>query len=394
MTGAAVEERKHAILSASAAHRWLKCPPSARLAETFPATTSEYAEEGTLAHRLAELKIRERFKNISKTAVSTELADIKAHELYAAEMLGHAEAYADYISELYYSAFAAPHVATETRVDLTAYAPECFGTCDCIMVSGAALHIIDYKYGKGVPVSAENNPQLRLYALGALDKYALLYNIQDVYTHVFQPRLNSHSTEELSAAELIEWGASIRPIAEQAFAGLGEYAAGEHCRFCPAKAVCLARAERYTALEDFGFKTAPLLSRDEIADVLHRAEAIENWVSDVKEYALAEILRGREIPGWKAVEGRAVRQFTDTDAAFTAVKAAGYDEALLYERKPVTLAAIEKLLGKKAFTELLSSYVTVPRGKPTLAPTANKRQPITRISAEQDFNFKGDNGNE
>lgn len=395
-------ERKHAILSASSAARWLACTPSARLEEQFPDTDSEYAAEGTLAHAIAELKVRKKFvEPMGPKKFSTAMNKLKKDSLYQEEMDRYTDNYLDYISGVVMSYKSAPHVAVELKLDLSRYAPESFGTGDCIVLGGDTLHVIDFKYGKGILVSPENNPQLMLYGLGALDAYGMLYNPSRIILTIFQPRAEGDTVKEweISRDDLVNWGVfTVRPAAQQAFEGKGDFKPGEWCRFCRARAQCRARAEVNTALEDFwginapsktesgDFPKPPLLTDAEVGEVLNRAINLEKWVADLKEYALSACLEGKEIPGWKVVEGRSKREFDDITAAFDAIKAAGIDEAMLYERKPLTLAAIEKALGKSKFAEIAGTHVVTPRGKPTLVQESDKRPRYNpRPTAEEDF---------
>jgi Protein of unknown function (DUF2800) len=389
MTTIAHAERDHALLSASAAHRWLVCTPSVRLEEQFPDTTSEYAKEGTLAHEIAELKLRKYFiEPMSQRTFNSRLNKFKKHELFQEEMLKHTDTYLEYLQSITLRLPSQPYVAIEKRVNYSAYAPEGFGTCDCIIIHGEDLYVTDFKYGKGVPVSAENNPQMKLYALGAYMEYNLLYPIKQVHLAIVQPRLDSISEWSLSIDDLLAWGEEIKPIAQKAFNGEGDFVPGEHCKFCRAKAQCRARAEQYTALEDFKMMKPPLISNEEVGEILEKALHIESWVKDLKEYALAECLKGNEIPGWKAVEGRSTRQFADLDKAFEHLKQNGIDEAMLYERVPLTVAKIEKVLKKAEFTRLLEEpgFVVKTPGKPALVPISDKREAITATpDAEDDF---------
>jgi hypothetical protein len=378
--------RQHAILSASAAHRWLMCTPSARLESTLPDTSSIYAEEGTLAHEIAALTLRYRhLSTISKTEYRKHLKKLQQHELYQDDMMQHVNAYLDYINHLDADHDYKPHIAVEVQVAFNQYVPEGFGTADCIIIGGEELHVVDFKYGKGVAVEAENNPQMMLYALGALEKYALLFNTSIVKMTIVQPRLDAISTWGISASDLRDWGEGVRPIAEKAFKGEGVFYPGDHCRFCRASSTCRARAEFYLALEGFQKIQPDLLSNDEIGAILERAQDLQAWIKDLQDYALNQCLSGIDVPGWKAVEGRSVRQWTDADKAFETLVTAGVDEAMLYERKPLTLAATERILGKKRFGELVGSYVDRPPGRPTLAPETDKRQAITRPMAKDEF---------
>ncbi|WEG14124.1 DUF2800 domain-containing protein [Pullulanibacillus sp. KACC 23026] len=389
MTEIAHAERSHAILSASASHRWLTCTPSVRLEEQFPSKSSVYAEEGTLAHEIAELKLRKYFvEPISTRTFNTRLNKFKKHELFQEEMLAHTEAYLDYLKELTMALPSQPYVTVEKKLDYGAYAPEGFGTVDCLIIGGDTLFITDFKYGKGVPVSAEDNPQMKLYALGAFLEYSLLYPIKNIHLAIIQPRLDSISEFTLTLDELLAWGEQIKPLAQKAFNGEGEFVPGEHCKFCRAKAVCSARANQYLALDDFKQVDPRLLSQEEVGSALERAIAIDSWVKDLKEYALTEALKGNEVPGWKAVEGRGARTYVDIDKAFEHLKANGIDEAVLYDRVPLTAPKLEKELGKKEYKSLLedSGHVVKQPGKPTLVPVKDKRKAVTlEPDASEDF---------
>lgn len=388
MTELAHKERKHALLSASSAHRWLVCTPSARLEEQLPEKRSEYADEGTLAHEIAELKLRKYYiEPMPKSTFTRRLNKLKKHELFQEEMLKHTDTYLEYLQSITLSFSSKPYVAVEKRVDYSAYAPEGFGTVDCLIIAENTLYVTDFKYGKGVPVSAVDNPQMKLYALGAYKEYGFLYPIEKVKLAIVQPRLDNISEFELSIEELVAWGDEIKPIAQKAFNGEGEFVPGEHCKFCRAKAQCRARANEFLALEDFGLKDPQLLSDAEIGQILEKAMDLESWVKALKDYALGETLKGKEIPGWKAVEGRGQRNFVDIEKAFEHLKANGIDEAMLYERVPLTVSKLEKQLGKKQFKELLEEpgFIEKTPGKPTLVPISDKRPPIVNISPEEDF---------
>lgn len=383
----------HALLSASSAHRWLHCTPCARLEAGFPDTAGDYAREGTLAHEIAELKLRKKFlEPMSQKTFTTRMNKLKKHELYQQEMQGFTDIYIDYLAECAMRYPTSPSIAAEVRVDYAEWAPEGFGRCDCIMAGGDTLHIVDFKYGKGKPVSAAGNEQLRLYALGALRAYGLVYRISRVRMAIVQPRLDSITEDEMPAEALLDWAENVvRPAAALAYAGEGEFQAGDWCQFCRARRECRARANTsLSIIEDFGAppdKTAPiaatLLSYQEIGAALARAKPFIKWAADLESYALEAALHGKEIPGWKVVAGRSNRVFRDQDAAFAALQQAGFDEALLYERKPITLTQAEKLAGKAAFTELCGAYIEKPPGKPTLVPETDARPPYS--SAAEDF---------
>lgn len=381
---------EHALLSASSAHRWLACTASPRFEAQFPETTSEYAEEGRLAHSFCELKVLKSFTTALKpSAYKKRLAELKKDPLYNEEMDRTSDLYVEHLTEKAMEYDSPPLVNAEVRVDFSEYVPEGFGTCDCVMIGGDMLDITDYKNGKGVPVSAENNPQMRLYALGALKNYEAFYGgmIQRVRMTIDQPRIQSEpSSEIITVEELKAWGETIKPIAQTAYSGFGEFKAGEHCRFCRGKAQCAARADAHTALEDFKACLSPtattILTGEQIGDLLTRGQTLVQWYKDLEEYALKAILNGEKIAGWKAVAGRSNRTFADTDAAIAEVIKAGYDEALVYERKPKTLTDIEKLMGKKEFAEKLGKYVVKPLGKPTLALETDKREAYSSAAAD------------
>lgn len=380
---------QHALLSASSAARWLKCTAAPRYEEQFPENTTEYAEEGRLAHAICELKVIKKFTTqLTQRTYTTRLNKLKKDPLFLEEMERTSDAYIEHLTELAMTYPATPNVAAEVRVDFSEYVPEGFGTCDCIMIGGDTLSITDYKHGKGVAVSAEGNPQMRLYALGALKRYKPVYgnSIKKVCMTIDQPRIQDDvSRETITVEDLYAWGESIKPAAQKAYMGLGTFCPGEHCRFCRGKAQCKARAEQNTALEEFkdcvpqNGEKPPLfgqgvLTDEEIGDLLVRGKELVAWYKDLEEYALNALLNGKAIPGWKAVAGRSNRAFSDPDAAVAAVIAAGYDEAIVYERKPKTLTQLEALMGKTEFAEKLGQFVVKPLGKPTLAPMTDKRE--------------------
>ncbi|MCF8566877.1 DUF2800 domain-containing protein [Alicyclobacillus tolerans] len=380
------ETRSHALLSASSSKIWLSCTPSARLSEQFPDTESVYAKEGSLAHEIAELKLRKAFvEPMGPRKFNSQLKKLKENPLYQSEMDKHTDTYVDYISHIVHAYNTPPYVAVEKRLDYSFYAPEGFGTGDCVIIAGNTLYINDLKYGKGVPVDANGNTQMRLYALGAIAEYGILYPITEVKMAIIQPRLDTIGEDSISVDELLAWGESIKPIAQLAFAGQGEFVPGDHCRFCRARFTCRARVEVHTALEDFKQMKPPLISDEEVGDILERARNLAKWVADLEEYALTQCLSGSNIPGWKAVEGRGSRQFTNTDEAFHRLMENGIEEAMLYERKPLTAPNVEKLIGKAKFNELLKDFVEVKSGKPTIVPASDKREAITRNTAADDF---------
>lgn len=379
----------HAILSASGASRWMACTPSARLEEQFPDSTSEYAKEGTLAHELCELKVRKNLIEPMHTRTyNSKLKKIKEHELWQDEMDKHTDTYLEYIQGLVHSYNCTPAVMVEKKVDFSSYVPDGFGTADCIIIAEGTLHVIDFKYGKGVAVSAENNPQMKLYGLGAYLEYSFLYAISKVKMTIVQPRLDEVISEyEISTTELMEWAEEVvKPLADMAYKGEGTYIAGNHCKFCRAKATCRERARMNLETSKFDFKEPALLSDEEVGEALKMAQDLAKWAEDLKDYALAESLKGKLIPGWKAVEGRGSRVFTDNEEALKVLIGSGIDETMLYERKQLTLAQIEKVLGPKQFKELVGDMVEKSPGKPTLVIETDKREAITnKTTAIEDF---------
>lgn len=377
----------HALLSASGAHRWLLCTPSAKLEEQFPDSTSTYAEEGTLAHELCENKVKKSLLGLTIKEYNSALKKIKGNKLYQNEMDKYTDEYLDYILEKVHSFDYPPTIIVEKRVDFSSYVPEGFGTADCIILGDGELHIVDFKYGKGVEVSAEYNPQMMLYALGAYLEYSFLFQIEAVKMTIVQPRIGNISEYSMLVEELLEWAElTVKPKAQMAWNGEGDFVAGEHCKFCRAKALCRERARKNLEAEKFELKEGPLLSLDEIGEALKKAIDLAKWAEDLKEYALAESLKGNDIPGWKAVEGRGNRNFTDNDLAIKKLKEAGIAEELLYERKQYTLAQIEKLVGTKDFKKIVGDLVVKNPGKPTLVVDTDKREKITnKVTAAEDF---------
>ena len=374
--------KAHAILSASSSHRWLNCPPSARLCETYEDKGSDYAAEGTDAHSLCEYKLR--------ISLGMEATDPTEHlTWYNEEMLDCANGYASYILELVEAAketCADPVVLIEQRVDFSRWVEQGFGTSDAIIISDGALHVVDYKHGLGVLVDADNNPQMMCYALGALELFDAIYDIDTVAMTVYQPRRQNVSTFKMSKDDLYRWAEEVlKPTAELAFSGDGNFLCGEWCGFCKAKHECRARAEANLMLAQYDFKLPPLLEDTEIEVILSRADQLVSWINDIKEYALQQAISGKEWTGFKLVEGRSNRRYTDEAAVTQAVTNAGFDP---YERKLLGITAMQKLLGKSRFDELLSPYIEKPQGKPTLVPESDKR-PVMN-NAKTDFMEEND----
>ena len=367
------KERAHALLSASGANRWMQCNPSARMEDIFEDNTSTYAEEGTFAHEISELKLTKYLTPMNTRTFNAKLKKLKSNELYKSEMETYTDVYVDHIKELMMSFDRTPAAFIEKKVDFSDYVPSGFGTADFVTVVDGIMYIRDLKYGKGVPVFAENNPQLMLYALGALLEFSIYMDILRVNMGIVQPRLDSISIWEISADELFEWAESeVKPNAERAHEGTGEFKVGQ-CGFCRARAVCRARAEYNLELEQDMKIKGNILSNAEIGDVLKRGQDLVRWVKHLEEYAQIAILRGEEIPGWKVVEGRSVRSFSDTEKAFEILKEKGIAEELMYERKMLTLSQLESVVGKKDFNEYVGDLIIKPKGKPTLVVESDKR---------------------
>lgn len=391
---------QHALLSASAAHRWLQCTAAPKMEAKFPDTTSEYAKEGTLAHSIAELKLRAyAVEPMSHATFTRRLNKLKKDELYQQEMDTHTETYLHYVKGILLSYQSKPYAVVEKRVDFSQYVPQGFGTADCLIMAPGELHVVDFKYGKGVPVDAVNNPQMRLYALGALSTYQLLYQFRTVHMHIVQPRIQNFSQETLGIDILRQWAEDVvKPKAQEALsADGGKFHPGECCRFCRAKAPCKARSEYYAAMVDTAYekRDMTMITMPELGEYLKKAKLLKEWAENLQEYAISQCLQGVHVPGWKCVEGRGIRAFTDTDAAFSRLMENGIDESILYERVPLTLAKTEKAIGKKLFEELVSEYIEKKPGKPALVPESDKRPPLDLTPKAADvfksIEQKGDN---
>lgn len=366
----------HAILSASASHRWLNCPPSVRLTEDMPDVTSEFALEGTDAHELCAYLVEKALGR--KARDPTE--DLS---FYNEKMKTCAEEYRNYVMEQVEKAKGYsrdPTVLVEQRLDFSKWVPEGFGTGDCLIVADGLLQVIDYKHGLGVLVDADHNPQMMCYALGALEMFDGLYDFDKVTMTIFQPRKNNISIFEMDKVELLEWAENeLAPKAELAFKGEGEMTSGKHCQFCKLKNICRKRAEDNLALAKMEFADPATLDYEDIAEILPKLDLLISWANDIKAYALQEAAEGHTIPGYKLVEGRSVRKFSDETAVSQAVIEAGFDP---YEKKLLTITAMTKLLGKKTFNDLLGGLVVKPSGKPTLVPLDDSRQEMNLATNE------------
>lgn len=381
----------HALLSPSAAHRWLTCTPSARLEARYPETTSEAAEEGTLAHALGEYKLRLQY-NCGEAATPEQLDEIKRNKWYSDEMNGYATAYADFVSDRYADALKVTPDAVlfvETRLDLRDLLPDAFGTADAVIIADGLLQIIDLKYGKGVAVSAERNRQMMIYALGALHTYRGVYEVNRVQMYIYQPRLDSCTSYTMTADDLEKWAREeLAPRAATAYKGEGELVIGEHCRFCKHRVHCEALAKEAVALAAKDFEDAKE-DPASIGRVLQVADTVTGYINAVKEYATAEALKGRKWDGFKLVEGRSIRKVTDEAALGDRLRQAyseetgkllDYDD--LYNFKLKGLGELEKRVGKALFSRVAEPYITKPAGAPTLVPVTDRRPEYSVAAAE------------
>lgn len=376
------KDRAHALLSASSAHRWLNCPPSAIATASYEDEESEFAAEGTLAHEVAEeiASGRETPENIATQSTDFIQTDVTK------EMVDCAVDYRDYIQEHVKSD--RPTVLLEQRVDFSPWVPEGFGTCDCIILEGDTMTVIDYKYGKGVAVSATDNPQLRLYALGALNDFGIAYDVKRVEMHIFQPRINNVSHDTLTVDELLQWGETVKPIANQAAKGKGKYKAGAHCKFCPHAGKCRALTALCTEkVEAYGVSAkVPTLAPHEVAEVLELEPIINLWLKRVKAQALDTLMNGGQVPGFKAVLGRGSRQWADEFRVVEILKDSGYTADDYTETKLLSPAGMESALGKAKTAELLSGLVIKKDGAPTIAHESDKRPAYSSLeAAKKDF---------
>ena len=358
--------RAHALLSASSAHRWLNCPPSALAAEGYPRQETEFASEGTLAHEIAEAVAQAKLAGVKKVASWGETID--------KEMVNCAEGYADYIQEQIRSEHKL--VLLEQRVDFHEWVPNGFGTADCIIIQGDVMDVIDYKYGKGVEVSAEDNPQMKLYGLGALYDYGFLADVKTVRLHIFQPRINNVSVYELSADELLKWGDEVvKPVAVVAAKGEGQYKAGDHCKFCPHAGRCRELTRLCTETVKSHNLTAklPVLAPFEVAEILELEPIINLWLKRVKDQALNTMLAGGSVPGYKVVAGRGSRGWADDLDVAKILEDGGYNREDFTETKLLSVAQMEKAIGKKKVAELLGGQILSRNGAPTIATEKDRR---------------------
>ena len=378
----------HAILSASSAKRWMSCPPSARLEEKlrdrFGDRSSPFAEEGTRAHALAELKLQKEIGLINDFSYKMQREAMTGVDN---EMEWATDRYVDIVMQKYYEAKKScpdAQIFIEQRLDFSTWVPHGFGTGDVVIVSDMILDVCDLKYGKGVPVSAEDNPQARCYGLGALSAYGDLYAFPKVRNTIIQPRLDSVTEETLTREELLMWAEEdLKPKAELAWAGEGEYDPGDHCRFCAARALCYHRAAKCMQIFDSGMQSPGILPDEEIPRILEVADIAEAWIADIRAYAKAQALKGQQWSGFKLVAGRRPpRKWTDAEAVIDQLSRAGYTDEQIYKpRELITVGEAEKLLGKPAFRAILGQFSVQGEGAPTLVPESDKRLSINSSEA-------------
>lgn len=385
----------HALLGASSAHRWLICPPIARLEEHFKDRGSSFAEEGTAAHELAELVLAKRFKLMATRSVNTKLKKFRSeNSYYDQSMEDYVETYCDLVEERV-NHYQDAVIELEQKVDFTKWVPEGFGTSDVVVLADNTIEIIDLKYGKGVPVDAYLNPQLMLYALGAVDKYDIIYEFETVCMTIVQPRLDNISTFEIDKEELLYWADNyVAPRAAQAWEGTGEWTITDDVvKFSKVRAQLRLRAERNFSLVDkYELKESPLLTNEEIAEILDRAPEIKKWLDHVEQYALNKALtEGEEFPGWKVVAGRSNRKISDEESLLFLLEAEGFeDDEILKPRALQAIGQLEKVVGKKRFAELASDFIVKPEGKPVLVTEKDKRPALNSMeNALNDFEGVG-----
>lgn len=379
----------HAVLSPSSAGRWLVCTPSARLEAQEPYSSSVYADEGTLAHRLNELLINYRLGRVLNKKYKKDLAEIEADPLYSGEMWGYCDDFATFVLETY-NRIRDQHpdavLFTEDKVNLTRWVPDGFGTVDIRIVWPGYLHIIDYKHGKGVPVFAEDNKQLKLYSLGAYDEMEMLYPISNVKMTIYQPRIDNISSFEMKAENLLLWAEQeLTPLAKMADAGQGQFIAGDHCKFCKIKHKCRALADFNLETARKAFEDPATLSDEETVEILKKAKLFMDWIGSVTDYALAQAVEhGKAWPGMKLVEGLSRRRYSNEDEIASVLIKAGLNSADIYSMKLIGLTDMTKLLGKADFERLLSDYVVKPQGAPVLVPESDKRPAFSSVARAQE----------
>lgn len=379
----------HAFLSPSGAKRWLTCTPAPHLEKQFVDSGSVYAEEGTLAHAIGDLLNLRKLDRITKKKFDAELKRLQEDPLYEASMMDHCEDFSVFVMESYAAAQMISkdaYINTETRIDLTEYVPEGFGTIDVDICANDWVHIIDLKFGKGVAVSAEENFQMMTYALGVYRKYDTLFDIKKIKMTIFQPRIDNIDTWEISVEDLLKWGEKVlKPGAKRAFAGEGDYVPGDHCRFCKAKTICRANAELNMKIAEHDFKDIDTLSDGEIIDIYLQYDRIKNWLESLADYALAEAVKGKQWEGLKIIAGKSNRRFTRVDEIVKLLTEKGHGiDDIMVPRKLKGIGELTKELGKADFNKLVEPFLVKPQGKPSLVKVTDPRPEWDPTKAAED----------
>ena len=376
--------RAHAALSASSSHRWLMCPPSVKLSEQFEDKPSIYAEEGTFLHELSEMKLHRYLGDVPPEVLEAQYAEHRDNDFYSDEAENVTDEYVDFCIETIEAVRTScpdPLILVEHRLDFSEYVPGGFGTGDLVIVADGVLEIADFKGGRGVRVEADHNSQLMLYGLGALLEFDPLYDIKTVRMTIVQPRLNNISTFEITADDLVLWAErDVKPRAQLATKGEGEFCAGEWCRFCKARHTCRKRSEYHMRLAERDFKQPDLMTDEEILDILPVAESLNNWVQDLISYATQQAVGGKAWPGYKLVAGRSVRRYTSEAEVIKAATEAGYTD--IYKTSLLGVGDLEKRMGRKKFSEVLGKYVVKPVGAPQLVPESDPRKPYSDAASD------------
>jgi hypothetical protein len=385
---------EHALLSASSAHRWIHCTPSARLEERFENKSSTFSEEGTFMHEMGELKLRRYLGEIKESIYKKKIKELQANQFFNSDIEEAVEIYVTFARELIEETkknCKDPIILLEQRLDFSNYVENGFGTGDLIVVSDGILHVVDLKGGQGVKVSSEKNPQMQLYALGSLSLFNCLYNIHTISMSICQPRLENISTYEISVEELLDWAENVlKPAAKLAWNGEGKFWPSEYtCKFCRAKYTCKARAEKNLEIAKFEFRQASSLTKDEIIEILARADEIAAWCKDIWSWAEARAIEGEKFDGYKVVQGRSIRTYGNEKDVIAKLTEAGYSEEKIFSKSLKGITALEKTLGKKVFLQILEGLIIKPQGKPTLVPITDKREAI-KLNNTAEVDFKED----
>lgn len=386
------KQRAHALLSVSGSSRWMNCPPSARLEDSIPDKGSTvFADEGTLAHEIGETMLRATVEGWPTSKLDKALLALSRHELYYDGMEDEVAMYVDFCLDEYKSAHqrtkGSAQILIEQRIDLIEFIPEGFGSNDCVILADSTMYVIDLKFGRGVRVNAQDNSQLKLYAVGAYHANEMAYDIDTVVMVIVQPRLDHISIAEISVGELMDWADNeVRTSAQLAHEGKGEFKVGDHCKWCKAKPICRAYGEFAQEFAAREFEVDKTLSDTEILEIYGKLHLLTDYVSSMNEYVLSEALGGKQWPGYKLVEGRSVRRWSDEGKAIEVLTTQkGFTEDDILNKKLKGIGEIEKLVGKKEFPDLLDGAWAKPEGKPTLVPETDKRPVWSPATAADDF---------